>query len=449
MKKISKEMFYKISVTFLIILVFVTGYFAFRLKEQYNFEKDNEYSDAFISLVNYVNSVENYLAKAMITKSSEHAAKTMTEVWRDSNLAMMCLSRVPLSSESVSNVSKFLNQVSDYAYSLSRKNIDGESLTEEDFDKLKVLYNHSKELENTLNTLSDEFYSGEINWIEAANSDSSFAQAVDNLTVFSEVDNNLNNYEGLIYDGAYSDHINKLDKVGLTGEDVDEETAKDKAQKFFKEYDIERIDLNSFIENADIPGYDFIVDFKNKEENANVFISKKGGHVVLFSMDRQIQEEKVSHAECLEIGKAFLESKGFNSMKETYFIKEGNVITVNYAYNDSGIIVYPDLIKVKMALDNGEVLGIETTGYLNSHKQRPYFEPKIKIEEAKENLNSNLEILSENMAIIPTEWKTEIVCYEFKGKVENKEFLVYINADTGREEDILVILDTPNGNLTM
>ena len=63
--------------------------------------------------------------------------------------------------------------------------------------------------------------------------------------------------------------------------------------------------------------------------------------------------------------------------------------------------------------------------------------------------NENIEIKAENMAIIPTEWKTEIFCYEFKGSVEGKDFLVYINCETGEEEDILVILDTPGGTLTI
>ena len=136
-------------------------------------------------------------------------------------------------------------------------------------------------------------------------------------------------------------------------------------------------------------------------------------------------------------------------MKETYFIKEGHIVTINYAYNDNGVIIYPDLIKVKIALDNGEILGIETAGYLNSHTERSYVEPKISIDQAREKINSKLEILSENMAIIPTEWKTEINCYEFKGKVGEREFLVYINVETGKEEDILVILDTPGGTLTV
>lgn len=444
-----KKNFYLFFIILLTIAVFITGGYAFKLKEKYNNEKDNVYTDAFISLVNCVNSVENYLSKAMISESAAHAAETLTKVWNDSNLAMVYLSRLPLSSENVANVSKYLNQVCDYSYSLSRKNINGENLKEEDFKNIENLYNHSIGLENTLNMLSDELYNGDIDWVEASSKEKVLAQAVDNVNVFSSIDENLNNYEGLIYDGAYSDHINKINKTGLTGEDVSDKTAETKVKEFFSDDDVKSVKLNAYLENADIPGYDFIVEFKNSEDKANIFISKKGGHVVLISKDREVTEEKISETEACEIGKRFLESKGFLSMKETYFIKEGNTIIINYAYNDNGITVYPDLIKVKLALDNGEILGLESSGYLNSHKIRTHFEPQITLEKAKENINKNLNILSESMAIIPTEWKTEIFCYEFKGKVNDKEFLVYINADTGKEEDILVILDTPNGNLTM
>ena len=91
---------------------------------------------------------------------------------------------------------------------------------------------------------------------------------------------------------------------------------------------------------------------------------------------------------------------------------------------------------------------METTGYLNNHTQRNLAKPKITKAQAKASLNTKLEITSEGLAIIPTEWKTEIFCYEFKGKVDNTDFLVYVNSDTGKEENILVIIDTPNGILT-
>lgn len=450
MEENKKNKFLIGAIILLLIFCFITGYYAFTLREKYNNANNNNYTEAFSNLVDYVNSVEGYLAKSMVSNTPEHAAQTLTQIWRDSNLAMVYLARIPLENDGLAQTAKFLNQVSDYSYTLSRKNIEGESLNDEDFNNLKELYHYSLDLQNTLNQLSDDLYNGEINWdIITTGNNLEFAQAVDNVNVFTNIDDNLNEYQGLIYDGAYSDHVNKAEKVGLTGDDIDEETAKNKVKEFFGENNIENIETNSFLKDADIPSYDFSVKLKDKEEKYSIMISKKGGHIVQSSLDREVLEEKISEQEANEIGKSYLSDKGFKNMKETYFVKEGNVVTINYAYNDNGVIVYPDLIKVKLALDNGEILGIETTGYLNSHKEREFKEPKISLEEARSKINSRLEIVSENMAIIPTEWKTELTCYEFKGKVEDREFLVYINAETGKEENVLIILDTPGGTLTV
>ncbi len=445
-----KNKIFSIVIILLAAIAVAIGYYAFRTNESYATLQTNDYNEAFGNLVNYMNSVESLLAKSMISKSPEHSAETLTEVWRDSNLALVYLTGIPMNTEELSQTAKFLNQVSDYSYSLSRKNIKNEELSDEDFENLKALHRYSMQLEETLNQLSDELYAGTIQWDDLTKQNSlEYAQAVDNVSVFSNIDSNLKQYEGLIYDGAYSDHINKADKVGLIGDDISEQEANQKVKDFFGEDKIESIEFNQFLQNADIPAYDFSVKLKGQENKANIEIAQKGGWVVEIQNNRQVSEEKLSQEEVNEIGKKFLAEKGFDNMKETYFTKLENIVTVNYAYEYDGIVVYPDLIKVKLALDNGEVLGIETDGYLNSHTSREFNEVQVTIDEARENLNQDLVILDEGMAIIPTEWKTEILCYEFKGKVEDREFLVYINCETGEEEDILVILDTPGGTLTV
>ena len=196
--------------------------------------------------------------------------------------------------------------------------------------------------------------------------------------------------------------------------------------------------------------FDFYAKIKDGDDNnpLTISISKIGGHIVNMNYNRQIDIEVLSYEEANNIGMEFLKSREIENMQETYYLKEGGVLTINYAYEQDGVVVYPDLIKLKIALDNGEVLGIETSGYLNNHTVRDISKIKISQEEAKANLNKNLEITSEGLAIIPTEWKTEILCYEFKGKIDDTDFLVYINAETGREENILVIIDTTNGILT-
>lgn len=436
----------------LIAVIVIMGIFIYKKQTQYRQAMENQYNMAFFELVDYVQSVEKFLAKSLISSSPEHGAETLTNVWREANLASTYLSQLPISSNELANTAKFLNQVSDYSYSLSRKNIYNEALTTEELDNLKQLHDYSVELENTLNQLSSDMQDGRISWGELTKKGSvAFATQVDNVSQssFGNIEENFHEYAGLIYDGAYSEHITKAEKVGLTGDDITEEEAKKKAEEFIGTDKIEEITSNGLVENGNLQAYDFYAKLKNTSEQYYISISKKGGHVVLANTNKNIEAEILTEEQAGQKGKEFLEQKGFTGMKETYYLKQDGIVTINYAYAQNDVVMYPDLIKLKIALDNGEVLGIETTGYLNSHQERNLAEPKISIEEAKKTLNPNLEIISQGLAVIPTEWQTEIQCYEFKGKVDGTEFLVYINSENGREEDILVIINTPNGTLTM
>ena len=451
-KKIEFKKSYLISliVIFLVIAICLIAVII-NNKNETKLASENSYNMAFYELVDYVQNVETYLAKSLISSTPEHGAETLTNVWREANLAQAYLSQLPIESQELENTERFLNQVSDYSYSLSRKNIYDESLTEEDLNNLKELHTYSVELENTLNQLSEDINAGRIKWNELENKgQEAFAQQVStsSLDGFSSLEENFHEYSGLIYDGAFSEHITSTEKKGLTGEDIDEETAKQKVIQFVGQDNIKDVQSLGFSENATIPEYNFSVT-TNDDINISISISKKGGHIVYMNSNRNVNTEIISQEEANEKGKEFLNNHGYSNMKETYYLKQDGIVTINYAYEQDNVVVYSDLIKVKIALDNGEVLGIETVGYLNNHVEtRDLSNIKITQEEAKRTLNKDLEINSEGLAIIPTEYQTEILCYEFKGKVDDREFLVYINAENGREEDVLIITNTPNGTLT-
>ena len=435
------------------IVIIGIGIFAYNKQKEYRQASENSYNMAFFELVDYVQNVETYLAKSLVSTTPEHGAETLTHVWREADLAQSYLAQLPIGTEELSNTAKFLNQVSDYSYSLSRKNIYNEGLTQEDLDNLKKLHDYSVELKNTLVQLSADMNDGRISWGELNKKGNNvFAQQVSNLSQdsFSSLEENFHEYAGLIYDGAFSEHLTNPERKGLTGEEVDEETAKQKVIQYYGANRIQEITLNGISENGNIPSYDFYVKLKETEKNndATISISKKGAHIVMANYNREIEAEILTQEQANEKGKQFLEQLGVKNMKETYYLKQSGIVTINYAYEQNGVIVYPDLIKLKIALDNGEILGIETTGYLNSHYERNIIEPKITQEQAKKTINKNLEITSEKLAIIPTEFQTEVFCWEFKGKVDGTEFLVYINAENGREEDILVLLNTPEGTMT-
>ena len=438
-------------VVVLISIIVILGLFTYKKQREYRQASENAYNMAFFELVDYVDSVEVYLAKALVSNTPEHGAETLTYVWREANLAQSYLARLPISSSELENTAKFLNQVSDYSYSLSRKNINNQELTQEELDNLTKLHQYSTELKNTLNQLSEDLNSGRISWGELTKKGSPvFAQEVSNISKdsFSNLEENFHEYAGLIYDGAFSEHMTNPERKGLTGEEIDEETAKQKALEFIGAENVKEINSNGITQNANIQSYDFSV-VKNDGVNVWISISQKGGHVVFSNSTRDVTAEIISQENANEIGKKFLDSRGIYNMKPTYYLKQNGIVTINYAYEQDGVTVYSDLVKLKVALDNGEILGMEASGYLNSHEYRNFATPKVSKEKAREKINKNLEIQSEGLAMIPTEYQSEILCWEFKGVVDDRQFLVYINVENGKEEDVLVILDTPNGVLTM
>ncbi len=453
-KKAINNKFVRIIIIVAILLLSLLVGFIIYQNEKYIQVSENDYNQSLYELINYVQNVETYLAKSVISTTPEHGAETLTNVWREANLAQAYLAELPVNTNELEKTEKFLNQVSDYSYSLSRKNIYNESLTQEELDNLNELYNYSVELENTLAQLSTDMESGRISWKQLTQkTNNAFAQQVSNISLdsFSNLEENFHEYSGLIYDGAFSEHLTSKEKKGLTGEEVSEEDAKKVVENFVGAENIKEISLNGESENTEILTYDFSVNLQDgRDDNKmSISISKKGGHIVYMSYNRDINAESMNEEEAVAKAKEFLVSREIENMKETYYIKEGGMLTINFAYEQNGVIIYPDLIKIKIALDNGQIMGMETSGYLNSHYVRNIENPKITLEEAKKTLNKKLEVESEKLAIIPTEYQTEILCYEFKGKVNDKNYIVYINAENGREEDILLIVDTGNGTLTM
>ena len=308
---------------------------------------ENNYNMAFFQLVDYVQDVEVYLAKSVISNSPESGAETLTYIWREANLAQTYLSMLPMNSVELENTAKFLNQVSDYSYSLSRKTINNTQLSQEDLDNLDKLHDYSLQLENTLNQLSLDINDGRITWGELTNKAApAFAKQVSNISQdsFGSLEENFHEYAGLIYDGAYSEHMTNPERRGLTGDNIDEETAKNKVEEFISKDKIKKIESNGLTENANIQTYDFIITTIN-DEIIWVSISQKGGHIISMNYNRDVTTEILSQEDIDKIAQNFLEEKSFKNMKKTYFTKRDGIETINFAYEQDNVIVYPDLIR--------------------------------------------------------------------------------------------------------
>ena len=90
-----RKSFLNVIISILFILVIMSGTYMFKLKERYRVQSENSYNEAFVSLVNYINNIENFLAKLQISKSSSIAASNLMQVWKETSLASINISKLP------------------------------------------------------------------------------------------------------------------------------------------------------------------------------------------------------------------------------------------------------------------------------------------------------------------------------------------------------------------
>ncbi|WP_010246540.1 germination protein YpeB [Acetivibrio cellulolyticus] len=452
-RRLSDRKMYSIVVV-VIAAVAIWGIYQYKHAANLRQELDNQYNRAFYDMTGYVNNVEVLLIKSLITSTPNKTASTMQEAWRQANLAQTNLGQLPVSQQVLANTSKFLTQVGDLAYSINNQNMDGKKLTDEQYKLIENLHGYSVSLEQSLNDLQNQLTSGRIKWGELANKGTKLFQKTSSQMPsqqFENVDKTFQDYPTLIYDGPFSDHMTSAEPKGLTGNDINSEQAKQSVINFFGKDKVAAVNDIGRDDKSKIKTYSYNVTFKNlpKEQNANIDVAQKGGHVLWMLYNRSVPAEKINMDQAKQFGKKFLEEHGYKNMVDTYYLKEDNTAVINYAYSQNNVTIYPDLIKVKVALDNGEVIGFESKGYISSHSERNIPAPKITMEQARALITSKMQISSTGLAMIPTDYKTEIFTYEFKGKLNDRDFLVYINAENGKEEKILMIINTPNGVLTM
>lgn len=416
-------------------------------KRQKNLVQD-EYNKSMYLAVSYINNVEVDLAKLLVTSTPKMSAVTLADIWKQANLAKECLEQIPVGQNSMANASKYLTQVSDFSYTLMKQNISDIKLTEEEYEKLKHIYEDSSKLSSNMSDIYDDLNAGRIKWDELEKIGNEKLPDNDISNSISEVGKTFQNYEGLIYDGAFSDHLLSSEPKFLSQKEISEDDAK----KYIEEVilideKIEKIEFKGE-SNGKIELYNFDVTLDSKQKRT-ISITKNDCKLYLMIGDKKVKEQNISVDEAKKRGMEFLNKLGIDNMIETYYQKTENMIVINYAATQDGVILYPDLIKVKISLDDGKVYGVEAAGYIFNHTTRNNLKPSISQEKAKSILNSSLEIISSDMALIPTESNSEILTYEFKGKIDNREFLIYINADNAREEKVLLVIDNKNGVLTM
>lgn len=433
-----------------LIAALIWGFTASKSANALELSSENQYNRAFHELVGYVDNIDTMLSKSQLTKSPAQLAKLSSDIFRQAAEAKSCLGQLPTSQVQLDNTSKFLSQVGDYTYVLSQSMINGDSISQEEYDNLASMNEYASSLSETLSEIETRLYNGELRITDIKNSRGGTVADAAGGNILEDLENvekSFEEYPSLIYDGPFSEHIENRESVMLkNSDDISQEEALKKAEEFL-EADADSLVFESLSENTAIQAYTFISD--NNGEQISVSVTKKGGFILSYLDSRASNGERLDIDAATEKASDFLQKNGFYSMQSSYYEKSGGIATINFAYVQDNVTCYSDLVKVRVALDTGDIVGMEAKGYLMNHTERELSAPKLTMEDAHSKISTGLEVSGTKLALVPKDSMREVLCYEFKGAFNGKNFIIYVNADNGREEEIFLLIESEEGILTI
>ena len=173
-----------------------------------------------------------------------------------------------------------------------------------------------------------------------------------------------------------------------------------------------------------------------------VWVCKETGQVLWAANSRQARGTVLTAEAGLDKALAFLARNGYADMTLLHWQKEKHQVAASFAPAQDGVLLYPDAIQISVGLDNGRVTAFSAVG--QTLRELP--EPALTKEEARTALSASLAVEGADMALIPAAGGREALCFRFRARdAEGQAFLVYVNAETGRQQEIRLVVERETG----
>ncbi len=402
---------------------------------------ESAYQRNFYEVVSSVNDIEVTLSKVLISSDKTQQKKLFYKLYEQCNLTQNSLSRLPINHEAITETTKFVNQMGGFSYYLFDKLNNNQDISDEDYKSLQDLYTFCLKVQQIINEYAYQIQNNYSILKNVNLKDSSF-----NATFTSMQETGID-YPTLIYDGPFSDSVINKEVKGLSGEEYKLDQVSHELQELFKDYDVKRIDFKEE-STGKIATYNFNMTLNNGHEYY-LQVAKKGGLIITISSFQKTVNDNFSLEDCEQKAEEFAKMLEIDDVKAVWSTKINNCAYVNLCTIKNDTIIYPEMIKVKISCDSGEIIGWEARTYAYNKTERTNTSPTKTASQARDKVSKLLTIETEKKALIPLEFNKEVLCYEFKCTYNDYVYYVYINADTLQEENVLRVIDTLDGKLMM
>jgi len=421
-------------------LIFLGLFISFFVtSKNYETQLENAYKKNFYEVVSNINDLEVDLSKIVATNDPSTQKELLNGIYNTAILGVNNINLLPITYSKLSNINNFLNKMGGFSYSLLLSINDGSKIKDSDYEQITNLHTTVREIQYDLNS-----YVSRLAYDYNILDDIDFKdyESEDFSAGIINTESSNSKVPTLIYDGPFSDSVLNKEIVGLGDIEYSSDQVLSKLQSLYEDYEISFVNES----NGKFSTYNYLVE--RDKQSLYVSVSKKGGLILTITSFGSGSSSNDSNYNGIQVAEEFASKLGIQNMYSVWTQTTGNIMYVNLAPIINKVIYYSDLIKVKVDLSLGEVIGWEATNYATNNKSRT-FTTSISLNDAQSKINNILDIKERNYVIIPDKYVGEVSAYEFICTWQNYTYYIYIDSNTGKEANILRVINTTNGELLL
>ncbi|CEE01892.1 Sporulation protein YpeB [Caldibacillus thermoamylovorans] len=419
-----------------IVGVGIWGYQEHKEKNAILINAENNYQRAFHELTYNIDILHDKIGTTLAMSSRTSLSPTLAEVWRITSEANNSVGQLPLTLLPFNKTEEFLSNIGDFSYKTAVRDLEKEPLTDEEYKTLQSLYSQAAEIQNELRKVQHLTLKNNLRWMDVEMAIASGREAADNTIIdgFKTVEKKVEGYSETDMGPIMTSMEEKESGYrNLPGKKITKNEAVNIAKKYTK---VSQNAKTKVVENGKGSDFGFYsVSIQDKNGETNMDITKKGGYPIWLINSRDVKEQKISLNDASIKANQFLTERGFKDLELFESTQYDHIGLFNFVTKKNNVRIYPESIMVKVALDDGSIIGFSAEQYLgtnNKHKEIP--SAKISEEEARKAINKNVNVMETRLAIINNEVNDEVLCYEFLGTLDNDTYRIYVNAQDGSEE---------------
>ena len=440
-------MFRWIIISILSLGVIGTTYWGYQEHQEKNailIQAENTYQRAFHELTYHIDLLHDKIGSSLAMNSNDSLSPQLVEIWRITADAHANVGQLPLSLLPFNKTEEFLANIGNFTYRVAVRDLETDPLNEDELATLEGLYEQSGEIKDELRQVQHTALSNNLRWMDVQLALATEDEQMDNTIVdgFQTVEKKVEGYsEAANFDTLIGDHTSEVhDYLFVNEEPLTEEEIIERSKEIFDVKSDENLSITKSGDGADISVYS--VSYQNEQKYGYMDITEQGGHPITLLINRPINEKNLSLYDGLQEATNYLEEYGFDNMVVFQSTQYDNIGVYSFLYAEDDVRIHSDSVEIKIALDDGDILGLSAKNYLMNHRQREIPQPALSPEEAKEQVNSQVEIQEEFLAIIDNEFGEELLVYEFLGILNDDTFRIFINAMDGREEKVEKLMNS-------